>query len=172
MALSQTLLYMNKIIEGFKNAPPGSKEFQIYEYYTIPFQTFLQKYFSSPDLTGYNILQHWGAAAESKSDEFISKWCNGELSNFDYERFLEVKKYLNSFPAIPFDLVQMIAFLAGDKMFNSTDQVFEWLNNRDWISYPEKCKENCYSPLELLELTNGANYIRAKFPTLTHWKFK
>lgn len=158
--------------ERYKNSPEGSRELQIYEYYSLPFEAYLKKYFTAPDLTGWNIYLEWAKAADPKNEEFIRKWCGGKKEAFDFDLFVAAKKELMSRTFLSEDLSIVFALMAGTGMFTDVDTILGWTQSKDWLSDPQPCAENCYSILELIGMERGENYIKANISRLSFWKLR
>jgi hypothetical protein len=153
----------------YKDYPEGSGGKKIYDTFYLPFQDYLKKYYSNPDLSRWNYI----------NSKFITPLFDGTKWE-DYMRNLQkikpnflpsqikVKEFsLQIKNDIRFsnDLKHFFSFLYSIDFFRELT-FEEWLNAKNW-KHPWHMSETGKSILELKEYPFSENYIKEQLSQLS-----
>jgi len=159
---------MNEEILKYKDYPEGSGGKWLYDKYTLPFDLWIAKYYTNPDLTGWNGLLKWANEANIQSELFMKEWCKNRIVAYDFEKYIATYKKLNSMTVFDEDINKFIAFMAGEGFFDRYSISLE-----DWLQRkinPESSND-VYTLVDINSLKFGTNYIKSYLAELDFWKF-
>jgi len=159
---------MNEDILKYKDYPEGSGGKWLYDKYTLPFESWINKYYENPDLTGWNGLLIWANEAYTQSNLFMKEWCKNRIVAYDFEKYEATYSKLNTMALFDDDINRFIAFMAGEGFFNKYDISLEgWLQTK---MNPDG-NDRIYTIVDVSILKCGVNYIKSYLAELDFWKF-
>ena len=148
---------------------------------TMPFDEYLKKYYNKEESVklGIDWNLFWAswisdfvapAFDPSRRSEFVKNFGLVDESKFDFARMAAFHAEIHEFHLFPEDVERFIGFMAGTGFFKGIT-LTEWLNSTNWqrkYVVPENGLKK--TPLEIINLPNGDNFLRANLTLLDWWR--
>ncbi|HRD80127.1 MAG TPA: hypothetical protein PLL53_05150 [Saprospiraceae bacterium] len=148
---------------------------------TLSFEAYLLKYYKSEDSTQKSIDWNlfWArwmsqyvdpAFDPSRRAEFVKNFGLVDEGKFDFTKMEAIHSEIQELCLFPPDIERFIGFMAGTGFFKSM-ALTEWLNAINWQrKYVVPDKGLNKTPLEIISLHNGDNFLRANLTLLDWWR--
>lgn len=147
----------------------------------MPFNQFLDKYFKIEDSNKWSIdwYSRWlnwleeyvfPAYDPSRRAEFVANFGLVDESKFDFVKMAALHSELQELRLFPEDIERFLGFMAGTGFFKGIT-LTEWLDSINWsrkYAVPEGGINK--TPLELIRLRNGDNFLRANLTLIDWWR--
>jgi len=160
-------------IKTYKNYPDGSGKRGIYDYVFLPFHEYLEKYYSTPDLSTWEIWQGKyiePAFDENRHDEMVKNFGYVKKDFHDFSAQYEVFNHLAYDNRLDDETRKFIGFMAGVGFFKRYDiNVEEWFDMLNW-SHPEHAMEEGKTINEILKYPCGDNMFKVSLPQMPFWR--
>ena len=167
---------MNKYEEilKYKDFPEGSGSKKMYDKYFLPFNEYLEKYYSNPIFSEWN---NWyksyiePAFDENRHDEMIRNFGYISKDKHDFVTQYEVFFQLNKSEELDKEFTEFIGFIAGMGFFKKYDlTINQWLNIKNWQNPYLEVDEDGKTIIQILSYPYGLNYIKMLFTQMPFWK--
>jgi hypothetical protein len=160
-------------LEKFKDYPEGSTHKRLYDSYHLPFQEYLNKYFTDENFFAWSHWTKWfewiGAAFDEEKREFFKQRAGYYRIDMNFRAMENFYKYLE-IDYLPQDIKMVISFLKYDGFFaNYKLEIEDWMNLKNFRNPKQQIDSNQKSINELLSIQYGDNYIRYTFIDLPWW---
>lgn len=160
-------------IERYKDYPEGSGKKGIYDYVFLPFQEYLDKCYSSPDLSTWEIWhkKYIGPAFDEKRhDEMIRNFGYVKKEFHDFKAQYEVFNQLANDDRLDDEISKFIGFMAGVGFFKRYEVTVEqWFDMLNW-SHPEHERDEGRTINEILKYRYGFNHLKANLLQMPYWR--
>ncbi|PVX44448.1 hypothetical protein C8C85_0182 [Flavobacterium sp. 103] len=162
-----------KEVLKYKDYPEGSGSKRHYDSLFLPFQDYLVKYYTNPDLTSW---ERWKnkyielAFDKKRHDEMIKNFGYAEKKYYDF--VVQNKFYLELIneDRIGNDTKKFIGFLAGAGFFRKYNLTLkQWFDMKNWSNPNFEEAEDGKAINEILNYSYGENYIKTSLPHLPFW---
>jgi hypothetical protein len=159
-------------IEKWKNYPEGSEYKRHYDSYHMPFQKYLNKYFTDAKFPAWSKWKKWfgwieAAFDDNKREVFSQQKYYRIGMDFQAMQIFYKNPDLNHMPE---DIKKVIAFLKYDGFFEEYNvEVGEWLNAKNFRNPKQQVGQEFKSINELVTFQFGDNYIRDTIIYLPWW---
>lgn len=158
-------------VEIYKNDPENSAGKQLYDCYNMPFQDYLNKYYSNPDLSRWEYVNQKFVLPLFDGTKWEDYWI---FLNQVKPKFVPDKNKISEFwiqikddNRFSFELKYFFTFLYSIGFYRGLS-FEEWLNATNWLHpWYENEKEGVKSIDELLSYNNSENYIKSALSGLT-----
>ncbi len=157
----------------YKDYPENSGGKAIYDMYFLPFQEYLNKYYTNPDLTGW---ERWKnkyitpAFDENRHYEMIKNFGYADKKFYDFDAQNKFYEQLKNDERIDDDIKQFIGFLAGTGFFKKYNLTLDqWFAMKNWAN-PYVPNEKGMTINEILNYKYGNNLLRTNLPILNYWR--
>jgi hypothetical protein len=157
----------------YKDYPEGSGSKRHYDSLFLPFQDYLVKYYSNPDLINW---ERWKnkyvelAFDKKRHAEMIKNFGYAEKKYYDFDVQNEFYSELINDERISNDTKKFIGFLAGAGFFRKYNLTIEqWFDMKNWSNpYLEEAVDG-RTINEILKYSFGENYIKTSLTQLPFW---
>jgi hypothetical protein len=165
----------NEVLK-WKNEVEGSFYKKMYNEYTMPFDLYLEKYFSNSNYLSWSKWEKWFDFIDSAFDEEKSQIYKSKSGfykiDFVCRNYTETLNQLLYLQNIPIDIRKVIAFLIEDGFFKFYNiKVDDWILKQNFDNpKKENVDEKAKSIKELVASESSINYLKEKFINLDWWQ--
>lgn len=160
-------------IQRYKDYPEGSVGKEVYDSVFLPSQEYLQKYYSSPDLSAWEIWQKKyvePAYEESRHDEMVKNFGYVKKEFHDFNAQYEIINHLANDNRLDDETRKFVGFMAGVGFFRRYEiTVEQWFAMLNW-SHPEHERDEGRTINGILQYTYGINLLKADLPQIPFWR--
>lgn len=161
---------MDPELDKFKNFHEGTPEKRHYDFYHLPFEDWVAKYYANPDLTQWKLWQEDANNALTNRNLFIQQW-KGRSQKFDFQEMESTFEELKKKKEFEDDIMLYISFLAGDGFFKTYHITIEqWYTMKNWASPGIEPNSKTRTINELKLMPYGINYLRTRLADLNWWR--
>lgn len=159
-------------LKKYKDYPETSSLRRGYDRYFLPFDDYVKKYYSNPDLeqwTRWNLRYVEPAFDKSRHTEMIKNFGYVSITMFDFNSQYDVYDQLKNDERLPEDVKKFIGFLAGAEFFSKYNLTAkQWFNLKNWHN-PNVENEDGKTINEILSFEKGLNYFKVLLTQMPFW---
>lgn len=160
-------------IKKYRDYPEGSGMKRYYDSVFLPFDQYLKKYYSNPDLSTWGIWQtkYLGPAFDkSRHQEMVRNFGYVSIDKHDFEAQYATYDQLREDKRLDEESRKFIGFMAGNKFFRQHKITLkQWFNMTNWAK-PSQESNDAKTINEILSYPYGLNMIKASLPHLDYWR--
>ena len=161
-------------IKAYKDYPEGSGSKRYYDSVFLPFEEYLEKYYSSPDLETWERFKTRyvePAFEEERYEEMIKNFGYVSIDKHNFEAQYEIYNQLKNNDRLDDETKKFIGFMAGNGFFNKRYNISleQWFNARNWGNLNIE-SEDGRTINELLTYNYGLNYCKVNLPHMNYWR--
>jgi hypothetical protein len=160
-------------IKTYKDYPEGSGKRKIYDYVFLPLHKFIEKHYSSPDLSTWEVWQKKyiePAFEEIRYDEMIENFGYVKKEFHDFDVQYKIFTYLTNDIRLDDQTRKFIGFMGGVGFFKKYKLgVEDWFNMNNW-NHPEHEIEEGKTINDILQCPFGINMFKINLLQIPFWR--
>lgn len=157
----------------YKDYPEGSVGKQVYDSINLPFDEYLKKYYTNPDISTFELWQkkYIEAAFDIKRhNEMIKNFGYTDIKYYDFDKQYDFYENLKKDNRLDESIRKFIGFMAGTGFFLKNNLTVEaWFSIKNWSNLNIEIEDG-RTINEILNFSNGKNYLKTILPQLDYWK--